>query len=136
MIAYTTIGTNDTATSFPFYDEVLALLGASRLVDLGDKGALWGGEGGLAGQMISVMKPYDGKKATVGNGMMIALAADTPATVRAVHSRALELGGLNEGDPGSRNIADLYPDVPDFAMYIAYFRDLEGNKLAVCCPAG
>lgn len=136
MLAYVTIGTNDTTTAFGFYDEVLSLLGVSRLCELGDKGALFGSSDPQNPQMIAVMKPYDGNDATVGNGMMVALAADKPGSVDAVHARALKLGGTNEGDPGVRNIADLYPDVPDLALYIAYFRDLDGNKIAVCCPAG
>ena len=113
------------------------MLGVSRLFELGDKGAMWGAGEPQSAQMIAVMKPYDGNDATVGNGMMVALAAYKPESVDdAVHARALKLGGTNEGDPGVRNIADLYPDVPDLALYIAYFRDLEGNKLAVCSPAG
>ena len=54
---------------------------------------------------------------------MIALHADTHATVDAVYARAIELGGTDEGAPGER--------FPGF--YAAYFRDLDGNKLNCCC---
>ena len=87
--------------------------------------------------MLAVMTPYDGDEATVGNGVMVALATDQRQTVDAVHARALEMGGANEGDPGVRSSAELYPEagVPELAMYIAYFRDVDGNKLAISCPA-
>jgi hypothetical protein len=39
-----------------------------------------------------VTVPFDGKKATVGNGVMVALAVDSPAKVDALHARALRLG--------------------------------------------
>ena len=62
-----------------------------------------------------------GKRATVGNGVMVSLAANSKAQVAAVHAKALALGGKDEGPVGSRG--------EDF--YAGYFRDLDGNKLAV-----
>jgi predicted lactoylglutathione lyase len=69
--------------------------------------------------MMSVIKPYDGKPATVGNGVMIALQASSKEQVDAVYKKAIELGGKDEGPPGPRG--------PSF--YAGYFRDLDGNKL-------
>ena len=69
-------------------------------------------------------KPYDGKPATVGNGMMVALAAKNTDQVDALHAKALELGGADEGAPGPRG---------DSGFYAAYFRDLDGNKLSAFC---
>jgi predicted lactoylglutathione lyase len=71
--------------------------------------------------MIGVIIPFDGKPATVGNGVMAALAAKDRAQVDRVHALALSLGGKDEGKPGLRG--DTF--------YGAYFRDLDGNKLAV-----
>ena len=68
-------------------------------------------------------KPYDGRPATVGNGVMVAIAVNSPDNVHAMHARALELGGTDEGAPG--------PRVANF--YAAYFRDLDGNKLNAFC---
>jgi predicted lactoylglutathione lyase len=68
---------------------------------------------------ISICKPYDGKPATVGNGVMIAINVDSRDKVNALHKKAMELGGTDEGAPGQRS--------DDF--YAAYFRDLDGNKL-------
>ena len=54
---------------------------------------------------------------------MLALALDTTDKVDAVHARALELGGSDEGAPGLR-----------FGnFYAGYFRDLDGNKLNAFC---
>ena len=57
---------------------------------------------------------------------MSALAADTRVLVDRCHALALELGGIDEGAPGLRT--QYHPN-----FYGAYFRDLDGNKLCVCC---
>jgi predicted lactoylglutathione lyase len=72
------------------------------------------------GAMLMVTRPHDGAPATFGNGAMIAIQVDTLAEVTALHAKALELGGTCEGQPGPRGAFG------DFA----YFRDLDGNKLA------
>ena len=131
MLAYVTLGSNQLEASCGFYDQILGMLGASRIMEIPERGVIWG----IGAPMVALMRPYDGNEATVGNGVMVALAADGPETVDAVHAKAMELGGMNEGDPGVRNTAELYPGLPEMAMYIAYFRDIEGNKLAISCPA-
>jgi predicted lactoylglutathione lyase len=73
---------------------------------------------------LGVVKPYDGKAATVGNGVMIALVVDSNAKVDALYKKALALGAADEGPPGPRG-------VPGF--YAGYFRDLDGNKLNCYC---
>ena len=75
---------------------------------------------------VSIAKPFDGEPATVGNGVMIALVMDSRDKVDAVHARALELGGTDEGAPGQRGEQ----------FYAAYFRDLDGNKLNAFCMTG
>ena len=72
---------------------------------------------------LSLTAPHNGQPATAGNGTMVALAADTPATVDAVYRNAIELGGTCEGPSGPRGES----------FYAGYFRDLEGNKLNVFC---
>ena len=133
MLGYVTLGTNRHEASYGFYDQILGLLGGSRMLEIPGRGVIWTN----GAQMLAVMTPYDGNEATVGNGVMVALATDQRPTVDAVHARALELGGANEGDPGVRSSAELYPGagVPELAMYIAYFRDVDANKLAISCPA-
>ena len=58
---------------------------------------------------------------------MTALAAGSRANVDKLHAKALELGGTCEGPPGVRG-----EEGPQ-AFYGAYFRDLDGNKLAAFC---
>ncbi len=117
MIGYVTLGTNDIANAAKFYDALLGELGAKRLMDMGTFIA-WG----IPGQpMLSVTKPFDGNKATIGNGVMVALAVDSRAKVDAIHKKALALGGKDEGPVGPRGEG----------FYAGYFRDLDGNKLNV-----
>ena len=56
---------------------------------------------------------------------MVSLACADPEQVQALHARALELGAKDEGAPGPRG----------GGFYAAYFRDLDGNKLAGFCRA-
>lgn len=122
MLAYTTLGTNDLAKASAFYDALLGELGAKRLMD-NERMVIWGTS--MAAPMFAVCKPYDGKAASVGNGVMVSLAADSTGTVDRLYKKALELGGSDEGAPGVR--AD--------AFYIGYFRDLDGNKINFFAPA-
>jgi catechol 2,3-dioxygenase-like lactoylglutathione lyase family enzyme len=118
MIGYVTIGTNDLARAARFYDDLLGMLGAKRGWET-DKFIAW--TTGPGAPMVSVIKPYDGKPATVGNGMMVSLSAKSKAQVDEVYKKALALGGKDEGPAGPRG--------DDF--YAGYFRDLDGNKLCV-----
>ncbi len=116
MISYVTIGTNDMDRAAKYYDELLAEVGAKRMME-SDRLILWGTG---AGAMLAVCKPFDESAASVGNGVMVALAASSVEQVAAIHAKALELGGTDEGAPGPRG---------DTGMTIGYFRDLDGNKL-------
>jgi predicted lactoylglutathione lyase len=116
MIGYTTFGTNDLARSAAFYDALLAELGAKRAMEMPTFIA-WAAAPNAP--MVAVIKPFDGKPATVGNGVMVALAAGSKAQVDAIHKKALALGGTDEGAPGPRGDG----------FYAGYFRDLDGNKL-------
>ncbi len=118
MIGYITLGTNDIARAAKFYDALLAELGAKRTMDMGQFIA-WGA--GPEQPMLSVTTPFDGKTATVGNGVMVALAVDSRAKVDAVYKKALVLGAKDEGPAGPRGEG----------FYAGYFRDLDGNKLNV-----
>ena len=116
MISYVTIGTNDLDRAAKYYDDLLSELGAKRLME-NERIILWGAGGA---PMLAVCKPFDGSAASVGNGVMVALAASSAEQVAAIHAKALELGGTDEGAPGPRG---------DGGMTVGYFRDLDGNKL-------
>jgi catechol 2,3-dioxygenase-like lactoylglutathione lyase family enzyme len=118
MIGYVCIGTNDLARAARFYDELTAALGAKRQGET-ERYIGWGLS--PSDSLLLLIKPLDGKSATAGNGSMVSLLASSKAQVDAVYKKALALGGKDEGPPGARS--------EDF--YAAYFRDPEGNKLAV-----
>lgn len=117
MIGYVCIGTNDPVSAAQFYDPVLAVLGAKRDAET-ERYISWGTPAGPASLLL--IKPQNGKAASVGNGGMVSFAADSKATVDAIYKKALALGGKDEGPPGARSET----------FYAAFFRDPEGNKLA------
>jgi catechol 2,3-dioxygenase-like lactoylglutathione lyase family enzyme len=120
MIGYATLGTNDLPRATAFYDALLGEIGAKRLMEF-DRGIAWGFS--MDKPSLGIMKPFDGKAATVGNGVMVALVVDSKDKVARVHKKALELGGKDEGAVGPRGDG----------FYAGYFRDLDGNKLNVFC---
>jgi len=116
MLGYVTLGTNDLARAAKFYDAITAELGVGRMME-NEQFIAWGGHGGAG---IGLTKPFDGKAATVGNGVMAALRAkEDKAQVDRLYHLAMSLGATDEGAPGER--------FPGF--YAAYFRDPDGNKL-------
>lgn len=121
MLSYVTVGTNDMERAAKFYDALLAEVGAKRVME-NERIIIWG----AGGPMFAVCKPFDGGSASVGNGVMVALAANSVEQVSAIYNKALELGGTDEGPPGER--------LP--GMTIGYFRDLDGNKLNAFHSAG
>jgi predicted lactoylglutathione lyase len=120
MIGYVTLGTNDLARASAFYDALVGAMGGKRLMSF-DRGHAWGVS--MSQPAIGIMTPFDGKPATVGNGVMIAMDCPDPATVDRLYAKAIELGATDEGKPGPRG----------GGFYGAYFRDLDGNKLNFFC---
>lgn len=116
MIGYVTLGTNDLPRAAAFYDALLGELGAKRMME-NDQFIAWSVSDQQAG--LGLTKPFDKKAASVGNGVMVALAVDSKAKVDALHRKALQLGGKDEGPAGPRGEG----------FYAGYFRDLDGNKL-------
>ena len=116
MIGYVTLGTNDIARGARFYDAIAEELGVKRMGST-ERLIIWGTPGGTAA--IGLSLPFDGKPATVGNGVMAAFEAKDKAQVDRIHKLALSMGGTDEGPPGPRGEG----------FYAAYFRDPDGNKL-------
>ena len=121
MIGYVTVGSNDLDKARGFYDSMMPVIGAKRIMEFGDNFTMYGTSMGRPG--LAVCRPYDGNAATVGNGNMASILVDSRDKVDAVYAKALELGGTCEGPPGVRG------DEGPQAFYGAYFRDLDGNKL-------
>ena len=122
LIGYLTLGTNDLQRAGKFYDELLAEIGARRVMT--DERML-GWSRAPTEIMFSVITPYDGEAATVGNGVMVALNVETEENVRKVYAKALALGASDEGHPHDRGSS--------MGFYGGYFRDLDGNKLVAYC---
>jgi catechol 2,3-dioxygenase-like lactoylglutathione lyase family enzyme len=117
MLGYVTIGTRNLEKAVAFYSELLELLDAKEIFNLG-RLVMFGQEAG--GGMLAVCTPFDGEPASSGNGNMVALNAGSREKVDAIHAKALALGATDEGAVGER--------MPGF--YAGYFRDADGNKVA------
>ena len=117
MIGYVTLGTKNLKKAAVFYDKIAAEMGIGRFID--SEGFIaWGSYDGTAG--LGLTLPFNGEPMSVGNGVMVALAAKSRDEVDRLHKLALSLGGTCEGPPGPRG---------EGGFYAAYFRDPEGNKL-------
>ncbi len=120
MIGYTTLGTNDLERGAKFYDALFAEIGGKRIMEA-ESFILWSNDS--KGAEFAITKPFDGKPATVGNGVMVAIDLDSRELVDALYAKAIELGAKDEGAAGLRG--------GDF--YAGYIRDLDGNKLNFFC---
>lgn len=116
MIGYVTLGTSDLQRAAAFYDAIAKEMGVGRMMEY-ETFIAWGEPGGGAG--IGLTKPFDGNAPTVGNGVMVALAAKDQAQVDRIYNLAMSMGAKDEGAPGDRG----------GGFYAGYFRDPDGNKL-------
>lgn len=125
MLMYVTLGSNDIPRARRFYDAVMPTLG--HVLRLGDDTELCYGPPGGEDPCLWIDSPFDGKAASIGNGSMLALSAETRAAVDAFYAAGLAAGGTDEGAPGLRRYG------PNF--YACYLRDPDGNKLSAVCLA-
>jgi catechol 2,3-dioxygenase-like lactoylglutathione lyase family enzyme len=123
MFSHIMIGSNDIERSKRFYDAVLATLGAGEPVR--NKA----GSGHIRlfyrhnGSTFCVTEPIDSEKATFANGGTIGFKCDSAEQVRKFHDTALAHGGKSIEDPPGLREGSLG------AMFLAYVRDPDGNKL-------
>ena len=115
-LTYCTVGSNRLGQAKAFYDALLNSAGLAPIFEHPSGGRVYGTGGAPS---FAVLGPFDGQAATVGNGSMFAFSFDTRGEVDGFHAKALELGASCEGLPGVRL----------GGLYLAYFRDLDGNKL-------
>ncbi len=119
MISHLTLGTNDIQKAEDFYSKILASCYAKQI---------YKSESVIFYQFpdsptkLSITKPFDTLPATGGNGTMLALQLKSAEIVNDTYDLAIKLGAQCEGQPGHRNSG---------AYFGAYFRDLDGNKIAI-----
>ncbi len=119
MISHLTLGTNNLNSAIVFYDQVLGLLGAQQIAKTEHVVFYKFPD---SDTKLAITTPYNGDIASSGNGTMLALKASNELLVDEIYKLAIELNSTCEGAPGLRS---------NGAFYAAYFRDLDGNKLAV-----
>ncbi|OCJ17763.1 glyoxalase [Rhizobium sp. AC44/96] len=123
MLLYVTLGTNDIDRARRFYDVVLPLLGY-KLQRFSEEEIGYAADGDSRCRLW-IVTPFNRRRASNGNGSMVALAAESRADVDAFYAAAVAAGGIDEGRPGLRPF--------HASFYAAYVRDLDGNKLSAVC---
>lgn len=116
MIINLSFGTRDLAKGAAFYDAIAQEIGLERYLET-EKAIGW--RNPALGIGLAITLPYDGRPASVGNGVMATIGAKSREQVDKIYTLALANGGTDEGPPGPR---------PN-GFYAAYFRDPDGNKL-------
>lgn len=123
MFNHIMIGSNDIERSKRFYDAVLATLGAGEPV----RNKAGTGHVRLFyrhnGSAFCITEPINGETATFANGGTIGFKCSSPEQVREFHDVAVAHGGQSIEDPPGMREGSLG------AMYLAYVRDPDGNKL-------
>lgn len=119
MYSHMMVGSNDIDRSKTFYDATFQAIGG-KAGRKDDKGRLsYMHNGGI----FMVTTPIDGNPATPGNGCTVGIAM-SPEQADAWHAAGVANGGTAiEDPPGVRG-----EGTPN-AMYLAYLRDPDGNKL-------
>ena len=117
IMSHVSIGTNDFDASVRFYDQVLATLGARRVME--HPGAVAYGK---QYPEFWVQTPIDGKPAATGNGTHFGFVAATRQHVDAFYRAALAAGARDDGAPGPRkDYGEPY--------YGCFVRDPDGHKI-------
>jgi catechol 2,3-dioxygenase-like lactoylglutathione lyase family enzyme len=125
MIGYTMVGTTDLERAVSFYDPIFEVMGLKQCFK-DEQVAFWGDKADVLAPRFATGYPFDGAKASVGNGTMTAFVIDGSDKIDRLFEIAISKGGADEGAPGLR------PDYGD-GFYAAYVRDPDGNKIAFVC---
>jgi catechol 2,3-dioxygenase-like lactoylglutathione lyase family enzyme len=119
MLDHAGFGVSDYARSKRFYEQALAPLGVTLLMEPVKEAAGFGKDG----------KPFfwiETRGPAVQGGLHVAFAVESRETVDAFHAAALEAGGTDNGAPGVREI--YHPH-----YYGAYVLDPDGNNIEAVC---
>lgn len=123
MFSHVMVGSNDIERSQRFHDAVPGVLGVGEPLRNASRSGhvrlFYRRDGGT----FCVSEPINGEAATFANGGTVGFNCGSPEQVRAFHDTAVAHGGTSiEEAPGLR-------DGRLGAMYLAYARDPDGNKL-------
>jgi catechol 2,3-dioxygenase-like lactoylglutathione lyase family enzyme len=125
MFSHIMVGSNDIARSKKFYDAVFSAMGAKPATEDAKGRLIYTHNGGR----FMVSKPIDGEPASHANGGTIGFTMANPEQANAWHKAGMANGGKSiEDPPGVRHGAAG-------AMYLAYLRDPDGNKLCAFARA-
>jgi catechol 2,3-dioxygenase-like lactoylglutathione lyase family enzyme len=119
MLDHVGFGVSDYQRSKAFYEQALAPLGITLLMEPVAQAAGFGRDG----------KPFfwiETRSPGVEGGLHVAFAVDDRATVDAFHAAGLEAGGTDNGAPGVREM--YHPN-----YYGAYVLDPDGNNIEAVC---
>ncbi len=117
MISHVSLGTNHFAEARKFYERVLGTFGCRIIMEHPGAVAF-----GRAYPEFWVCTPYDGARASIGNGAHVGFLAQSKAEVDAFFKEAIAAGANEDGDPGHRH---------DYGepYYGCFVRDLDANKI-------
>lgn len=123
MFSHVMVGTSDIERSKRFYDAVLGVLGAGEPL----RNTAKTGHARLFyrhdGNTFCVSEPINGEAPTHANGGTIGFKCSSPEQVHQFHDTAVAHGGSSIEEPPGLREGKLG------AMYLAYVRDPDGNKL-------
>lgn len=118
LFSHVVVGSNNIKKSKIFYDALFKIIGAESNID--PKGRL---KYIKDNQFFLITKPADGNPATIGNGGTIGFDLHSVEQVNQWHQAGVDHGGKSvESPPGIRQLGSR-------KLYLAYLRDLDGNKL-------
>ena len=118
MFSHIILGVNDLEKSKKFYDALLGTLGIGPGVANKNRYFYRTPAGNFG-----ITTPINGEPATHGNGSTIGFRMESPEQADAFHAAGVANGGTTcEDPPGWR-------DNGFGALYLAYLRDPDGNKL-------
>jgi len=123
IVSHVSLGTNNMSIALPFYDAIMATVGATRkqVIDFDEIGIVAVAYGKQFPEFW-IQLPDSQQPASVGNGVHIGFIAADEECVKRFHEVAMANGGTDEGAPGPR---------PHYGAeyYGCFVRDPDGNKL-------
>jgi catechol 2,3-dioxygenase-like lactoylglutathione lyase family enzyme len=123
MFSHIMLGSSDIGRSKKFYDAVLGVLGVGQPIRnqnaTGQTRLFYRHDG----SSFCLSEPINGEPATSANGGTIGFKCNSPEQVREFHDAAVAHGGTSIEEPPGLRQGQLG------AMYLAYVRDPDGNKL-------